>query len=41
MNVKALPVVEGNFNLKNYDEKYKKFDWSETEKEFSHSKPVK
>lgn len=41
MNVKALPVVEGNFNLKNYDEIYKKFDWSETEKEFSWSETGK
>ena len=41
MNVKALPVVEGNFNLKNYDEKYNKFDWSETEKEFSWSETGK
>lgn len=41
MNMKALPVVEGNYNLVNYDEKYKHFDWSETEKEFSWSETGK
>lgn len=35
MKVEALPVVDGNFNLKNYEETYETFKWSETEKEFS------
>ena len=35
MVLKALPVVNGEFNLQNYDEVYKQFDWSETEREFS------
>ena len=35
MKLEALPVMEGNFNLQNYEEKYKQFDWQETEKEFS------
>ncbi len=35
MVLKALPVVEGEFNLQNYDETYKQFNWSDTEREFS------
>ena len=35
MVLKALPVVEGNFNLQNYEEAYKLFNWSDTEREFS------
>ena len=35
MVLKALPVVEGEFNLQNYDEVYKRFNWSDTEREFS------
>lgn len=35
MVLKALPAVEGDFNLQNYDEMYKQFDWSDTEREFS------
>ncbi|RKD27023.1 acetate--CoA ligase [Ammoniphilus oxalaticus] len=31
----ALPIVEGKYNLKNYEEAYKTFDWSEVEKEFT------
>ncbi len=38
MKVEALPVVQGNHNLKNYDELQGQFDWSEAEKEFSWSK---
>ncbi|WP_026693636.1 acetate--CoA ligase [Peribacillus kribbensis] len=35
MKVEALPVVNGNYNMKSYDDTYKSFDWTETEKEFS------
>lgn len=35
MVLKALPAVEGDFNLQNYDEMYKQFDWSDAEREFS------
>ena len=35
MVLKALPVVKGEFNLQNYDQVYKQFDWSDTEREFS------
>lgn len=35
MKMEALSAVQGNFNLKNYDEMYKQFDWKTTEKEFS------
>ncbi len=35
MKVEALPVTQGNFNLVNYDEQYKSFDWKEAEKNFS------
>lgn len=37
MKVEALSVVQGEHNLKNYDEMYKHFDWHETEKQFSWS----
>lgn len=35
MKVEALPVKNGHFNLKNYEESYQNFDWKEVEKEFS------
>jgi acetyl-CoA synthetase len=35
MKVEALPVIQGDFNLKDYEETYKNFDWSEVEKNFS------
>ncbi|WIL35416.1 acetate--CoA ligase [Bacillus stercoris] len=35
MNLKALPAIEGDHNLKNYEETYRHFDWSEAEKHFS------
>ncbi|MCJ7842356.1 acetate--CoA ligase [Lederbergia sp. NSJ-179] len=35
MNLEALPVVQGNYNLQNYEEARAKFDWAETEKQFS------
>lgn len=35
MVLKALPVIEGDFNLQSYDEVYKHFDWTDTEREFS------
>ncbi|GGJ67853.1 acetyl-CoA synthetase [Anoxybacillus voinovskiensis] len=35
MKVEMLPVIQGEHNLKNYDETYQTFDWSETEKQFS------
>ncbi|PAM96163.1 acetate--CoA ligase, partial [Flavobacterium sp. IR1] len=37
MNVQALPSEKGLFNLENYDEAAKNFDWSTVEKEFSWS----
>ncbi|MGG3466382.1 acetate--CoA ligase [Neobacillus pocheonensis] len=37
MKVEALPVVQGEHNLQNYEEMYKNFDWKETEKQFSWS----
>ncbi|WP_368503536.1 acetate--CoA ligase [Alkalihalophilus sp. As8PL] len=37
MNVQALPSEKGLFNLENYDEAVKSFDWSTVEKEFSWS----
>lgn len=37
MRVEALPVVQGEYNLRNYEEMYEKFNWKETEKEFSWS----
>ena len=35
MELKALPVVSGNYNLTNYEDTYSQFDWKETEKVFS------
>ena len=35
MELKALPVESGNYNLINYEETYNQFDWKETEKLFS------
>ncbi|AMA53492.1 acetate--CoA ligase [Bacillus inaquosorum] len=35
MNLKALPAVEGDYHLKNYEETYRHFDWAEAEKHFS------
>ena len=35
MTMKALSVVHGNFNLVNYDEMYKHFDWKKAEENFS------
>lgn len=35
MKLEALSVVQGDYNLKNYDEAVKQFDWKEVEKEFS------
>lgn len=35
MKVEALPVTQGNYNLKSYEEFHGQFDWSEAEKEFS------
>ncbi|MBS4195040.1 acetate--CoA ligase [Lederbergia citri] len=35
MKVEALPVIEGKYNLQNYDEMYANFNWSEAEKSFS------
>jgi acetyl-CoA synthetase len=37
MKVEALPVTQGNHNLKNYEELHGQFDWREAEKEFSWS----
>lgn len=37
MKVEALPVTQGDYNLKNYQELHSQFDWSEAEKEFSWS----
>ncbi|WP_066172963.1 acetate--CoA ligase [Bacillus marinisedimentorum] len=35
MKVEALPVLNGEHNLENYEEMKKSFDWSEVEKNFS------
>lgn len=35
MKVEMLPVIQGDHNLKNYEETYRNFDWSEVEKQFS------
>ncbi|ALC89649.1 acetyl-CoA synthetase [Bacillus sp. FJAT-18017] len=35
MKMEALPVIQGDYNLKDYNETYKNFDWKETEKAFS------
>ena len=34
MKVEAMPASVGDYNLTNYDEKVKQFDWKETEKNF-------
>ncbi|MGN1386593.1 MAG: acetate--CoA ligase [Bacillus sp. (in: firmicutes)] len=41
MEVKALSVVSGDFNLKDYDETRKHFNWKEAEKNFSWSESGK
>ncbi|MDY7430280.1 acetate--CoA ligase [Bacillus sp. V26] len=41
MNLKALPAIEGDHNLENYEETYRQFDWSEAEKHFSWHKTGK
>lgn len=33
--MKALPVLEGDYNLQDYEKTVEQFNWSETEKEFS------
>lgn len=33
--MKTLPVIEGSYNLQNYEETYSNFNWSETERNFS------
>ena len=35
MKLEALPVIKGDFNLKNYEEAYQSFDWKQAEKHFS------
>ena len=35
MKVEAIPASVGDYNLTNYEEKFKQFDWKETEKNFS------
>ncbi|ART77646.1 acetate--CoA ligase [Sutcliffiella horikoshii] len=37
MKVEALPVTKGNYNLEDYEQTYRNFDWSEVEKNFSFS----
>ncbi|GHH97318.1 acetate--CoA ligase [Neobacillus kokaensis] len=37
MKVQALPVVQGDHNLRNYEEMYEHFNWKDAEKEFSWS----
>ena len=39
--MKALSVVNGDFNLKDYDETRKHFNWKEAEKNFSWSESGK
>ncbi|WP_318509338.1 acetate--CoA ligase [Bacillus sp. T3] len=41
MKLEALSAVKGNFNLQNYDEMYKQFDWMEAEKSFTWSETGK
>ncbi|WP_096202659.1 acetate--CoA ligase [Bacillus sp. FJAT-45350] len=41
MNVQALPTVNGDYNLKSYDEIAKSFDWTTVEKAFSWSETGK
>ena len=40
MELKALPVESGNYNLINYEDTYSQFDWKETEKLFHGMKQV-
>lgn len=35
MKVETLPVTQGSYNLKDYEEAYKSFDWKDAEKVFS------
>ncbi|MCA1028690.1 acetate--CoA ligase [Cytobacillus kochii] len=35
MKLEALPAIQGNHNLKNYEEAYNSFDWTEAKKQFS------
>lgn len=35
MKVEALPALDGNYNLKSYEETYTSFNWGEVEKSFS------
>lgn len=35
MNLEALPVVQGKYNLVNYEDTCANFDWADTEKQFS------
>ena len=35
MELKALSVIDGEYNLQNYEETYKNFNWIESEKQFS------
>ncbi|OAK68167.1 acetate--CoA ligase [Lederbergia galactosidilytica] len=35
MSLEALPVVQGKYNLENYEDTCANFDWSDTEKQFS------
>ncbi|MFS0616095.1 acetate--CoA ligase [Lederbergia ruris] len=35
MDLQALPVVQGKYNLENYEDTCANFDWSDTEKQFS------
>ena len=37
MKVEALPVTKGNYNLEDYEQTYRNFDWSDVEKNFSFS----
>ncbi len=41
MKLEALPSVKGDYNLEDYENTYKHFDWSEVEKEFTWSKTGK
>ena len=41
MKLEALSAVKGNFNLQNYDEMYKQFDWKEAENSFTWSETGK
>ncbi|KGP71421.1 acetate--CoA ligase [Pontibacillus yanchengensis] len=41
MNMQRIEVKEGNFNLKDYQEAYKQFDWEDVKKEFSWSETGK